>query len=161
MHTSQGPTSQPMSPPPIPQWTPDDEAKLAVLEQERAQDLKTLKLETFKKLKPEIRQQIMDSISLQRDIISINYANLELRPELLDLMRKKDFVRSFNHRYSGQTSWNQWQYQHDTASPIFKVHPTNNSNIELETNFAGITVDDLYKAHTEQTVDEEVLDDKP
>lgn len=161
VHTSHGPVSQPMAPPPngYPTWNNSDEEKLRELQIEHAGTIKQAKLAEFIKIKANVREHIIDSIQFFESVKKINCTGVASPPQLRDMLHKKDMYHSTMTRYNNRC-FSPPEYDYYANGSIFKLHATNYSCIELENSFCGLTLEDLLKAHTEQTVDEEVLGHK-
>jgi|SRR5581483_639643 len=129
--------------------TPEEAAKLKELREERTRETKRLKLEHFKKLPGEFRQNIINSFLWEKEVNDMNAIQAPLSEEEQKLAAREG-VQGWNP-LGGLSSGLSFHGGLGSASSWIQM----GSTPKLPD---GITSEDLIKAHTEATAEEQFLD---
>lgn len=123
----------------------EESEELDNLKKEHNNEVKVAKLAAFKKLSPEMRQFIVNLISVHASVKKINDTTVDKSQRLKDLESKEAFTRG-----STSTTWAQYSGVniYDPFSNKIKVQA-----IEID----GISLEEIQQAHVEATVEEEML----
>jgi hypothetical protein len=121
--------------------TPEEVKELEGLQQELDITKKALRLSEFKKLPKELRQFVVTAATWQQYLININQLDIQPSARQLELYSKN---LSANWAYSGSTGWFQGNFAYTVSIPI----PD------------GLSIEDLIAAHTDQSMEEEILSEK-
>jgi hypothetical protein len=125
--------------------TDEQKTELEELTRQRLLVEKNLKLEAFKQIPAELRQQVIDKLLITKHLHSINTISAPLSDREQLLQEREDRYNRKYRRFALKKQPN--------SRPIFNV----DYSIHLEPTDVGISLDDLLAAHTDATVDEEVL----
>ena len=137
-------------PPPPPDLTHEEKLRLGALQEERRRLTKEAKLNKFKELSGEMRQNIIDSLCLREQVEAINRASADTTKEEENLTEKH-----YRHIRYRRNSWMMMDF-HNNNDEVLTIHSTP-FNIELNSGWCGMTLEDLKRAHLDATMDEEVL----
>ncbi len=130
--------------------THEEEQELSDLEHQHAYDVKKAKLDYFKKLPKEFRQQIVNIVMWEEAVEEINGTTVETSERQRELQLKKQLSGIHGHPFFGG---HRSSLAHHSAFDPMGSFRTSSTSLPT-----GITKEDLLQAHLDASLEEEICE---